>query len=76
VAGEAVADAEGQATLAVPAGTYWVIVPIDGQTAGLPAAGALALETPGGVRVHAYQEATVAAEETVPVALTIRLMLP
>lgn len=76
VAGEAVADAQGQATLAVPAGTYWVVVPVNGQAAGQATAGALALETPGGVRVHAYYEATVGADETVPVALTIRVMLP
>jgi hypothetical protein len=76
VVAEAVSDAQGQATLDVPPGQYWVVVPAGSQQGGLPGGGALAMETPAGVRVHAYQEATVGADESVPVALTIRIMLP
>jgi hypothetical protein len=73
---EATTDAQGQATLAVPPGQYWVVVPVADQLPGLPGAGALAMELPSGLRVHAAQETTIAGGETVPVVLTIRLMLP
>lgn len=76
VSAEATTDAQGQATLVVPPGQYWVVVPVAGQLPGLPGAGALAMELPSGMRVHASQEVAVGGNETVPVALTIRLMLP
>ena len=76
VVAQAVTDAEGQATLEVPPGTYWVVVPASGGLPGLPGAGALTSLLPGGTRVHVYQEATVAAGEAVPVTLAIMIMLP
>jgi hypothetical protein len=73
---EAVTDSQGQTALDVPAGQYWVIVPVAGQHDGRTVAGALVTELPNGVRVHAGQEVTVGAGETVPVALGMRIMLP
>src|SRR5579883_889013 len=67
VVAEGVTDAQGQVALVVPPG---------GQTPGALPAGALNMELPSGTRVHAYQDATVGAGETVQVALTIRIMLP
>ncbi len=76
VVAEGVTDAQGQVALVVPPGRYWLVVPAAGQTPGALPAGALNMELPSGTHVHAYQDATVGAGETVQVALTIRIMLP
>ena len=76
VAAEAVTDAQGQATLTVSSGRYWVIVPVVGQQNMGAVAGALASELPSGVRVHASREVSVGAAETVPVTLGLMIMLP
>jgi hypothetical protein len=73
---EGVTDAQGQVTLDVPPGRYWAVVPATGQRDGSVAAGALVSELPSGGPVHASQEVTLHAGETVPVAPSIRIMLP
>jgi hypothetical protein len=75
VVAEAITDDLGRAQLQVPAATYWVFIPWSDGLPGLPAA-ALVTTLPSGARVYAYQEVTAASGATVPVNLSISVMLP
>lgn len=76
VVAEQVADAQGQAQFALPAGDYWVLIPWSDRVPGRGGGPARGAYLPDGRLVHAWQEATVAAGGTVDVLLTIVVALP
>jgi hypothetical protein len=72
---EQVSDAQGTATFTVPAGTYWVYLPV-GQNPDLAQAGAITPTLPDDTRVFAWSDATVGVGEVDTATLTVTIALP